>query len=295
MSAIQRLASIELEAPDLGAEAEHYEHILGLRLVERGKDRLHFGLGNDGVSLSINQGAVKRCTALAFEASADGLASLEKKLGGAGVASKVKSDGLPGRTRSLTFTDPKGTQLEVFTADTKAAAGYAKGGIIPNKLGHVAFSVEDLPPLLNFYRDVLGFKVSDWLGDFFVFLRCGPDHHTCNFVGNSKATKMHHMAYEVRDFAAIRDACDFLSARGYPIVWGPVRHGCGHNISIYYRDPAGHMIELFCELDRIPDETTEYFEPRPWHQEFPQGPKTWTNVLQAASQWGTPLPDGFLD
>ena len=35
---------------------------------------------------------------------------------------------------------------------------------------------------MKFYTDVLGFRVSDWRDETFAFLRCGPDHHTVNFV-----------------------------------------------------------------------------------------------------------------
>lgn len=72
---------------------------------------------------------------------------------------------------------------------------------------------------MKFYCDVLGFKVSDWMGDFFAFLRCGPDHHTINLVSAAK-DKMHHIAFELRDWTHIRDACDWLATDRIPLVWG---------------------------------------------------------------------------
>jgi hypothetical protein len=111
-----------------------------------------------------------------------------------------------------------------------------------------------------------------------------------NFVRGTD-TKMHHMAFELRDFSHMQNACDLLAQRNIPILWGPVRHGPGHNIAIYHRTPDDQLIELFCELDRMLDEELGYFEPRPWHRDTPQRPKTWktgpdTNI------WGPlPLPD----
>jgi hypothetical protein len=102
---------------------------------------------------------------------------------------------------------------------------------------------------------------------------------------------MHHVAFELRDFSHMQNACDLLAQRNIPILWGPVRHGPGHNIAIYHRTPDDQLIELFCELDRMLDEELGYFEPRPWHRDTPQRPKTWktgpdTNI------WGPlPLPD----
>ena len=90
--------------------------------------------------------------------------------------------------------------------------------------------------LAKFYGEVLGFRVSDWIGDWFVFMRCGPDHHTVNFV-RGKCTQMHHIAFELKDWAQIQTACDFLGSKHIPIIWGPGRHGPGHNIYTYHRNP----------------------------------------------------------
>ena len=76
-------------------------------------------------------------------------------------------------------------------------------GVGPLKLGHVAFIVDDAKKITEFYTKVLGFRVSDWVEDFFSFLRCGPDHHTVNFL-TGKKTQMHHIAFEVKDFATSR-------------------------------------------------------------------------------------------
>jgi catechol 2,3-dioxygenase-like lactoylglutathione lyase family enzyme len=45
-------------------------------------------------------------------------------------------------------------------------------GVGPLKLGHVAFIVEDARTMTEFYQNVLGFRVSDWVEDFFSFMRC---------------------------------------------------------------------------------------------------------------------------
>ena len=83
------------------------------------------------------------------------------------------------------------------------------------KLGHVAFFVPEPQAMAEFYGKVLGFRVSDWIGDFFVFMRCNADHHTVNFIKGDKIN-MHHIAYEVRDFAHLQSACDVLGATEDP-------------------------------------------------------------------------------
>ena len=56
-------------------------------------------------------------------------------------------------------------------------------------------------------------------------------------------------------------------------MWGPVRHGPGHNVATYHRNPEEQTIELFIELDLMKDEELGYFDPRPWHRDTPQRPK----------------------
>jgi hypothetical protein len=132
------------------------------------------------------------------------------------------------------------------------------------------------------------------MADFFVFLRCSPDHHTINLV-DSKRSKLHHVAFELRNWGHLQTACDFLATKGYPLIWGPGRHGIGHNLFAYHRNPDGQIIELFTELDQINDEELGYFEPRPWHKDRPQKPKVWAKDPSASNIWGIMPPSDFLD
>ena len=95
----------------------------------------------------------------------------------------------------------------------------------------------------SFYTDVLGFKVSDWMGDRFSFLRCGADHHTVNFVRYEEA-RLHHIAFEVTDMAEVQRACDFLARNDIQLVWGPIRHVVGHNVAAYHRNPDDQRVEI---------------------------------------------------
>jgi hypothetical protein len=122
------------------------------------------------------------------------------------------------------------------------------------------------------------------MGDFFSFLRCGPDHHTINLV-ETGSNRHFHTAFELRDWGHVQTACDFLSVNGYRLIWGPGRHGIGHNLFTYHRSPAGLITELFAELDRM-NEELGYFEPRPWHRDHPQRPKVWAKDPDAANLWG---------
>ena len=45
-----------------------------------------------------------------------------------------------------------------------------------------------------FYEKAMGFRLSDWIGDYFAFMRCGVDHHTVNFLKNPNSQQMQHIA-----------------------------------------------------------------------------------------------------
>ena len=184
----------------------------------------------------------------------------------------------------VTFEDPKGTVMEVFKRAEFRRRNIPTKGIVPHKLGHVAFFVKDVKKVTDFYCNVLGFRVSDWMGDFFSFLRCGVDHHTINLMQDPE-NRHFHTAFELRDWGHMLTACDTLSLNGYKLLWGPGRHGIGHNLFTYHRAPNGLITELFAQLDQM-NEELGYFEPRPWHRDRPQKPKVWAKDPNAVELLG---------
>jgi hypothetical protein len=94
-----------------------------------------------------------------------------------------------------------------------------------------------------------------------------------------------HTAFELRDWGHMLTACDHLSLNGYKLLWGPGRHGIGHNLFAYHRSPNGLITELFAQLDQM-NESLGHFEPRPWHRDRPQKPKVWAKDPTASNYWG---------
>ncbi len=281
------------ETPDLERMVDYYTQVLGLHISHRDAKRaiLATHVGQEVVALE--SGTVARCKHISLQLSpgadlaaiASGLSAKEN------IRSERRSGITPGIADALTFTDPIGTTVELFTA-AQPVRRNEPIGIAPLKLGHIAFCCTDVKQQTDFYCRVLGFRVSDWMEDFFAFLRCGPDHHTINFA-TAKSPKLHHMAFELRDWGHIGNACELLGRKKMPILWGPGRHGIGHNIFIYHRNPDDQIIECYTDLDLMLDESIGVFEPRPWHRDNPQRPKVWKKE-DAALTWGPPpTPDYF--
>jgi catechol 2,3-dioxygenase-like lactoylglutathione lyase family enzyme len=285
MIRVRKLAHAAYQVPDLEQQIEYYTEVLGLTLTERSKEAVYLASTLDHHSVILRQGAETKCVHLGFQlGEEDDLDAFDKQTQAQGIKTRRKKDPEPGVAEAVSFEDTKGTVMEVFKRGSYAPQPYATKGVVPHKIGHVAFHVTDVKKTTQFYCDVLGFRVSDWMADYFSFLRCSPDHHTINLV-ETGSDRHFHTAFELRDWSHMQTACDYLSLNGYKLLWGPGRHGIGHNLFCYHRSPAGLITELFAELDRM-NEDLGHYEPRPWHRDRPQKPKVWEKDPSAANYWG---------
>lgn len=296
MIGVRKISHAVYEVPDLEHQLEYYTEVLGLTVTGRDSDAVYLANTIDHHSVVLRKGSHPRCTSIGFQLGPDDdLDGFEKQTAAHGIRTERKKDAQPTVSDMVSFEDIKGTVMEVFRQPEPQKQPFtSKGGVIPHKLGHIAFHVTDAQKATRFYCDVLGFRVSDWMGDFFSFLRCGPDHHTINLVETGK-NKHFHTAFELRDWAHMQTALDYISQHGYKTLWGPGRHGIGHNLFSYHRSPNGLITELFAELDLMKDESLGYFEPRPWHRDHPQRPKTWPKTPEAANLWGPMPPDEMME
>jgi catechol 2,3-dioxygenase-like lactoylglutathione lyase family enzyme len=285
---VKRLGHVTFETPDVERQVEHYTRVVGLTVASQGPQRviLTTPLGEEAVVLE--RGPHQRCTGLSLQVDPGfDLAVAHRKLQENGVRSERRRDITPGLGDVTTFAAPDGVRVDLFGEERPASHAYVPTGLAPVKLGHIAFMVPDPKLMVDFYTGLLGFRVSDWAGDFFAFLRCGPDHHTVNFLrGDEK--RMHHFAFELKDWAHVQQACELFGRTETPIIWGPGRHGIGHNIFLYHFDPDGQVVEYYTEMDQMKDESLGYFEARPWHKDRPQRQKVWDDFEAARLTWGTP-------
>ena len=161
-----------------------------------------------------------------------------------------RTDAVPGIPRALLFKDPNGLVIELFAEWRFLRSIRPPSGIAPLNLGHVAFAIQDPAAMANFYENILGFRTSDWMGDYFVFLRCNPDHHTVNFI-RGDSFHLRHFAFELRDMAHVQTACDILGERRIPVMAGPLRHGPGRDVAVCHRNSADQVVEVYIEMDQM--------------------------------------------
>ena len=119
------------------------------------------------------------------------------------------------------------------------------------RIGHVHLKVADLGRALGFYRDVLGFAVTQRLGDSAVFLAAGGYHHhiglnTWESAGGrapaAGTTGLFHVAILYPARAELGDALRRLVKAGIALD-GAADHGVSE--ALYLRDPDGNGVELY--------------------------------------------------
>ena len=123
-------------------------------------------------------------------------------------------------------------------------------------IGHVHLKVADIDRSLAFYRDILGFDVTQRMGDEAAFISAGGYHHhlglnTWESRGGSPpppgTTGLYHVAIRDPDRAQLGNALRRLVEARWPVS-GATDHGVSE--AIYLRDPDGNGIELYRDRPR---------------------------------------------
>ncbi len=124
------------------------------------------------------------------------------------------------------------------------------------RIGHVHLKVADLDSALAFYRDVLGFEVTQRLGNHAAFLSAGGYHHhiglnTWESAGGQApphgTTGLYHVAIVYPTRAELADALRRLVRADIPLE-GASDHGVSE--ALYLRDPDGNGVELYWDRPR---------------------------------------------
>ena len=135
------------------------------------------------------------------------------------------------------------------------------------RLGHVVLSVRDAAASRDFYTKTLGLKVAhEDLARGAVFLSFGREHHdqalfqvATGAPPDKTQPGLHHMAWQLGSFEELREAYRELKALGVA-----VESTAEHNVtrSVYFPDPDGNRVELYCDMVENGFETMRTVGPR---------------------------------
>jgi 2,3-dihydroxybiphenyl 1,2-dioxygenase len=153
--------------------------------------------------------------------------------------------------------DPDGIHTEVFYGrpinpqpfhPARPMSGFKTGDM---GLGHIVVYARSLDETIRFYRDLLGFRVSDFTevrtpgGTVrLAFLHCNPRHHSIALLEAPGAPKrINHVMVECNALDDVGTGRDLCLQRGVPIAIDLGRHMNDHMVSFYLANPSGFAIE----------------------------------------------------
>lgn len=162
---------------------------------------------------------------------------------------------VPYQGRTLHVSDALGAPLEFCaTMETRPRliVDFAHHrGAVPQRLDHFQLHVPDVRRACEFYAS-LGFRLSEYISPdgtdelLFVFLQRKGNPHDIVFAFGT-GPRLHHVAFAIPESFHFFNVCDLAYDMGFAenVEFGPGRHGPGHALFVYMRDPDGHRIELF--------------------------------------------------
>jgi catechol 2,3-dioxygenase len=128
-------------------------------------------------------------------------------------------------------------------------------------LGHVVLNVANLRKSENFYRSILGLKISARnKRTKMTFLSYGREHHDvalmelptgAKHVGGKGMQKLHHFCIYVDSNQIIDQLFPILKRRKIPIVSGPETLVVAGNRSVSFLDPDGNRVEIACNANKF--------------------------------------------
>ena len=270
-----QLDHLRLNAPDPAELARFYAGALGLeprdlpdgtRLLQASGRRLVIGPGEAGE---------RPYHAFRVQSRAQ-LEAIRAFLGARGVPLEASPSPLF-EAEAVAVRDPDGW-LVVFglpssELPSQRACNDRSARSLPARLQHVVVASDDLPRMMDFYENTLGFLPSDYCATdpedpgtrTVAFYRSDPEHHSFAVFGASSVRADHH-SYETTCWNDIRDWADHLASRHVKIWWGP-----GNNLFLMIQDPHGHAVELSAEIEHLPPAAT---------------PRVWPHDERSLNLWG---------
>ncbi|RZF66082.1 oxidoreductase [Sphingomonas populi] len=162
----------------------------------------------------------------------------------------------PGGGYGFRFFSPDGLPFEVSSDVARGdARDIARWDALPVNISHIVLHSPDHKAMVRFFVEVLGFRVSDWLGDFMCFLRCNSAHHRVAILPGPPC--LNHVAYDMLTVDDMMRGISRLKKAGTDIRWGPGRHTAGNNTFSYFTTPGGFAVEYSSELEHVDFETHE--------------------------------------
>ncbi|MDX6740647.1 VOC family protein [Actinocorallia sp. A-T 12471] len=226
--------------------------VLGLQLAGVAEDgTVRLRMDDADYRIAIHPGATNEAAYLGWGVSSPAdLAVLTERLAAVGIKTHAGDPAERAVAELIWFTDPFGQRHELtwgqLTRPASFHPGRAHAGFVTGDqgLGHAVLIVPDLAAADAFYRDVLGFRLSDQInahGMRIRFYHCNGRHHSLALAEAPGAVGFHHLMLETRSIDDVGTALDLVDPADVTMGFG--RHVNDQMLSFYLRTPSEFEIE----------------------------------------------------
>jgi catechol 2,3-dioxygenase len=265
---ISQLAHAELLTPELEESARFFTDVMGLQESGRDERSIYLRCWGDFFFHSVQLTEAPQPGLGHVGWRTEGPAQLEKAvaaLESAG-AGEGWSEDQKGHGPAFRYRGPGGHLQELFweveryraPAEKQSAfparpQQHAPRGVAPRQLDHVTVVTRDPYGDSEWYRDNLGYRMTEYTGldeqpDLIVFsmVTTNEKSHDLGLVVDFSGVpgRIHHLAFWVDAVEDVLRAADVLMESGVDLEFGPGKHGMGEQTYLYFREPGGLRLEV---------------------------------------------------
>lgn len=282
-----QLSHVELYTPVLQKSLDFFTKLLGMSIVHEEEESVYLrGYEDTGLySLILTQHETSGLGHSSFRTSSqEAIDEFVEKIEADGVTGEWIGESF-GHGKAYRFLDKDGHTLEIFAEIEKFKAPDTYDSRLPNRpqrrplrgvpvrrLDHINYmtNVSNVNDNVRFFRDVLGFKLNEYINvpdsdDIFAaWLSVSNLVHEIAMIGDNQDGngRLHHVAFWYGIPQHLDDIADLCADWGIPIEIGPIKHGLSQALCMYVIEPGGNRIELFGDSGYLIFDND--FEPVEW-------------------------------
>ena len=298
MASVSQLGYLGLNVSDIGEWERFATELLGLEIADKTSQGFFMRMDEYHHRFIVQQGSEDDVAFIGWEVADErALHDLATQLKNDGVEA-TRGSAEEAKTRGVLefvkFKDPSGIPTEAYFGplmnfrepfkSPRALSGFVTGTM---GLGHIVIRVDDSARSLNFYRDVLGMRISDLielpkghrLGRqlSLTFMHCNPRHHSVAFGEIPVPKRLLHFMLQAKTLDDVGSTMYLAQDRGIPISSSLGRHTNDHMVSFYMRSPSGFEVEYGFGARTIDDSTwkvQQHYSGSMWgHRGMGSGPQ----------------------
>jgi extradiol dioxygenase len=258
MATAATLGYLGLEVSDLAAWRRFARDLLGLEIgAPRPDGALPLRMDDHAHRFLLHEGPADDVAYIGWElpdrAALDALAGRLERARVPVRAGTAAERAARGVEAMLWFEDPNGIRIELFQGPAIASEPFASDRIPSGfrtgdqGMGHVLVNARSSAETERFYREVLGFALTDYVESdrlCAVFLHVNPRHHSLAFAELPLPKRLHHVMLEVGSIDDVGMAFDRCQELGVPLQRTIGRHQNDRMVSFYGYTPSGFCFEI---------------------------------------------------